>query len=230
MGSGRSGRLFKNLPEGPAMTYPSIQCLTIDHSQLSHGEQIAALCAAGAEWIQLRMKGASDAEVTAVAEAALPVCRAHQCRLIINDKIDVALAVGADGVHLGKDDLPWVAARERAGTRLLIGGTVNSAADAQAAVDCGCLDYVGVGPFRFTQTKQKLAPVLSPAQWREILDLLAPLPAFAIGGITAADVPDRLPRGLAGIAVSGTLYQDGDITANYQALLKAYAVPTTQAP
>ena len=212
------------------MNAPKIQCLTMDHSPLSHGEQIAALCAAGAEWIQLRMKTASDAEVTAVAEAALPLCRQHGCRLILNDRIEVALAIGADGVHLGKDDLSWTIARERAGDRLLIGGTVNSAADARAAVDCAALDYVGVGPFRFTQTKQKLAPVLSAEQWREILDILRPLPAYAIGGITAADIPSLAPLGLSGIAVSGALYQGGDVAANYQALLTAFASTDAKAP
>jgi len=204
------------------MTLPVLQCLTLDGISLSHAEQVRALCAAGAETIQLRMKQADDADVAAVVAACLPVCRATKCRLIVNDRVDVALRTGADGVHLGKLDMAWTDAAARAAGRLCIGGTVNSAADAEAAVAAGVLDYVGVGPFRMTPTKQNLAPVLTPADWQAILRILGDLPAYAIGGIGPADIAGIRARGLHGAAVCARLYRDGAIARNYQQFMEAW--------
>ena len=201
------------------INWPDIQCLTIDGIGLSHAAQVRGLCAAGVEWIQLRMKAATDAAVAEVATEVLPVCRASGARLIINDRVEVARAVGADGVHLGSLDTPWPEARAALGADFIIGGTVNSVADAERAVAAGALDYVGVGPFRFTPTKQKLAPVLSADQWRAILATLGDLPAYAIGGILSGDLPELRQRGLRGVAVSAGLYQADAISANYQAYL-----------
>ena len=198
------------------MNFQNIQCLTLDTAPLSHREQIEGLCAAGAKWIQLRMKAAGDEEVAAVAEGVLPLCREHQCRLIINDRVQVARRVGADGVHLGKNDMPWREARDLAGGRLLIGGTVNSVEDARAARASGCLDYVGVGPFRFTRSKQNLAPVLRGEQWREIRAILGDFPAYAIGGITPEDLPQVRSLGLHGIAISAALYRHPELPETYR--------------
>ncbi len=204
------------------MNMPVLHCLTLDGIALSHKEQVRALCAAGAESIQLRMKQADDAEVAAVVTACLPVCRAAQCRLIVNDRVDVALRTGAQGVHLGKLDMDWTAAAARAAGRLQIGGTVNSVADAKAAVAAGVLDYVGVGPFRMTPTKQNLAPVLMPTDWEAILAVLGRLPAYAIGGIGPGDLAGIRARGLRGAAVCARLYHNGAIAHNYQLLMDAW--------
>jgi len=201
------------------MTFPPIQCLTLDGLAMNHTTQVRALCAAGAGWIQLRMKQASDDEVAAVVEASLPACRAAGCRLIVNDRVDVALRCGADGVHLGKRDMLWNEARERAGDRLLIGGTVNSLDEAEAAPASGCLDYTGAGPFRFTPNKTRLAPVLSETQWRSILAELDGLPTFAIGGIQADDLPRVRALGAQGAAVASCLYTNGDIAGNFDNLM-----------
>ncbi len=204
------------------MNMPVLHCLTLDGIAFSHEEQVRALCAAGAESIQLRMKQADDAEVAAVVSACLPVCRAAQCRLIVNDRVDVALRTGADGVHLGKLDMAWGAAAVRAAGRLQIGGTVNSVTAAKAAVAAGVLDYVGVGPFRMTLTKQNLAPVLMPSDWEAILAVLGPLPAYAIGGIEPTDLAGIRARGLHGAAVCAWLYHDGAIAHNYQQCMNAW--------
>ncbi len=212
------------------MAYPRLQCLTIDHPALSHTEQVRQLCAAGAGWIQLRIKNASTEMIETVARDARTLCREHQCRLIINDHLDLALKIGADGVHLGSEDIPWADARTKAGSNFIIGGTVNSLEDAQAAVQSDCLDYVGVGPFRFTPTKQRLAPVLSIEQWKAILNTLGDLPAYAIGGITAADLPENLPRGIFGIAVSSALYASKDVQGNFKHLAALWNQSPSKTP
>ena len=204
------------------MNMPELQCLTLDDISLSHEEQVRALCAAGARSIQLRMKQAPDNEVADVVAACLPVCRAAHCTLIVNDRVNVALGTGADGVHLGRLDMAWTDVAARAAGRLRIGGTVNSVADAVDAVEAGVLDYVGVGPFRITPTKQNLAPVLTPEDWRAILEILGSIPAYAIGGILPADIPAIRARGLRGAAVCARLYQGGAIAQNYQLFMNAW--------
>lgn len=205
------------------MNWPSIQCLTLDGIALSHEAQVAALCQAGVAWIQLRMKTATDDVVAAVAEACLPLCRTSSVRLMINDRVQVALDVGADGVHLGHLDMDWEEARKLAGTELIIGGTINSVADAERAVASKALNYVGVGPFRFTRTKQNLAPTLTPDQWLAILEVLGPLPVYAIGGIAAEDLPRIRAMGLGGVAVSSGLFRTNDVTQSYKAYLARWS-------
>ncbi|MFH1008780.1 MAG: thiamine phosphate synthase [Candidatus Latescibacterota bacterium] len=204
------------------MNDPAIQCLTADGLNLSHEAQVQALCAAGAKWIQLRMKQATDDEVAAVAEACLPVCRHAGCRLIVDDRVESALRVGADGVHLGKRDMAWADARKILGGQRILGGTVNSPTDARAAVASGVLDYVGVGPFRYTRTKEHLAPVLTQEDWLTILTILGPMPAYAIGGIQAGDLGAIRKLGASGVAVCSGLYKELNIAENYRIYAKAW--------
>lgn len=199
-----------------------IQCLTQDGIGLSHAAQVLALCTAGAKWVQLRCKGATDSEVEKVARACLPLCRSHGARLIINDRIELARRIGADGVHLGKLDMPWAEARALVGDDFIIGGTVNSVADAEVAVASGALDYVGVGPYRYTTTKQKLASVLSLDQWQEIVSVLGPLPSYGIGGIQVGDLAHLRSLGLSGIAVCSGLFLNHEVSRNYQHYLGAW--------
>lgn len=204
------------------MNHIPIQCLTQDGLELSHEAQVLALCVAGAKWIQLRFKEATDHAVATVAEACLPVCRESGVRLIINDRIHVALQVGADGVHLGSLDMPWPEARALVGPDFIVGGTVNSVADAARASVPGLLDYVGVGPFRFTKTKRNLAPILSNGEWQEILRALGPIPSYAIGGIRVEDLSVIRERGLTGVAVCSSVYRHAEVTENYRAFLNAW--------
>lgn len=204
------------------MKYPALQCLTLDGHALSHVAQLRALCRAGAEWVQLRMKLATDREVGEVAAAVLPICREAGCRLIINDRVSVAIDVGADGVHLGKRDMSWAEARAVLGPEMILGGTVNSLEDADRAIQSGVLDYVGVGPFRFTQTKANLAPVLSDAQWRAILQRLGALPAYAIGGIEVEDFARIHRLGVRGCALASALYRDDAVERNFKEFTAAW--------
>lgn len=201
---------------------PPVMCLTLDGLPLSPVAQAEQLCAAGARWIQLRMKHASPDAWLATAHAVVAVCRAHEAVCIVNDNVEIALAAGADGVHLGSLDLDWREARRRLGPEKIIGGTVNHLADATRAHAAGCLDYVGLGPLRFTATKQKLAPVLGLAGITALLPALGGLPAWAIGGVEPSDLPALRRAGLAGVAVSSSLFARNQISANYAAFAAAW--------
>jgi len=212
------------MPLESSLRHP-VMCLTQDHLPLPHLEQAQQLCAAGARWIQLRMKGAARDVWTATAGEVAAVCRAHGAVCIINDDVEIALEAGADGVHLGRHDGGWREARQRLGPGRILGGTVNDADDADRAAAAGILDYVGVGPWRFTANKQNLAPVLGSAGARALLARLSGVPAWVIGGITAADLPAVRAAGATGAAVSTALFVDGRIEENYLALATAWDPP-----
>ena len=199
-----------------------LMCLTQDGESLDHVEQATQLCAAGAKLIQLRVKGAALTRWSEIAAEVTHICHAHGARCLINDRPDIALAVGADGAHVGQNDGDWQEARRLLGPDKLLGGTVNDVAGARRAVAAGCLDYVGVGPFRFTTTKQKLAPVLGADGVREVIDALDGLPAWVIGGIQASDLPAVAATGAAGAAVSSYLYRGESIAERYRALVAAW--------
>jgi len=197
-------------------------CLTLEGASSRHAEQVERLCAAGAKWIQLRMKGAEKAAWLSEARLASRVCRAHGAVLIVNDGVEVAQESGADGVHLGSRDMDWASARRRLGPDFLIGGTVNNAPDARRAVSSGCLDYVGVGPLRFTSTKDHLAPVLGLGGIRGLLAILGDIPAWAIGGVEPGDMRSLREAGAAGAAVASSLWRNGTVPGNVGAFLSSW--------
>ena len=209
------------MPLDPERRFP-VMCQTQDGLGVPHAEQAARLCAAGARWIQLRVKGAPQADWLAQARAAAAVCRRHGAVLIVNDSVAVAIACGADGVHLGRQDGDWAEARRLLGPDRILGGTVNSAEDARRAVASGCLDYAGVGPLRFTPTKGNLAPVLGLAGVRALIGDLGPIPAWVIGGVGPGDLPALFRAGAAGVAVSSALHRPGRPEEHLRALLAAW--------
>ena len=200
----------------------SIMCLTHDEVGLSHEEQAERLCRAGARWIQVRHKGDTLEDWTRLARDVVEVCRSFGAVCIVNDSVDVALASGADGVHLGKMDEGWTSARARLGRSLLLGGTVNNVEDAGRVLEAGCLDYVGIGPLRYTATKKKLAPVLGVAGVRSLVAMLDGVPAWVIGGVEPADLPELRALGAAGAAVSSGLFRGGQVAANFREYATAW--------
>jgi len=214
------------MPLDPERIFP-VMCLTQDGFGMTHREQARRLCAAGARWIQLRMKGAARPAWLAEARAASAVCRAHGAVLIVNDSVEIALESGADGVHLGSRDAGWGEARRVLGPGRILGGTVNNAGDAARAAASGSLDYAGVGPLRFTPTKKALAPVLGLSGVRDLVAGLRGLPAWVIGGVEPGDLPGILEAGAAGAAVSSPLYRDGRIEDNLRLFLGACARPAS---
>jgi thiamine-phosphate pyrophosphorylase len=200
-------------------------CLTQDGVGISHAEQASRLCAAGARWIQLRMKDAPRAAWLAEAAAAADACRGAGAILVVNDSVEIALASGADGAHVGGPGADWRWARRRLGPDRILGGTVNSSDDARRAVASGCLDYAGVGPFRFTPTKRNLTPVLGMDGVRALVAGLGAIPAWVIGGVMPGDLAALRAAGAAGAAVSSGLYVGGRIAENLRAYLDAWDAP-----
>ncbi|HVI46292.1 MAG TPA: thiamine phosphate synthase [Chitinophaga sp.] len=171
-----------------------------------HLNNILAACEAGCKWIQLRIKNDTPQNILPVAEAAKAVCDRYQASLIINDYPHIAVAVNAAGVHVGKNDMTVAAARAITGTSMIVGGTANTVEDIRNHVTDGA-NYVGVGPFRFTTTKENLSPILGLGGYMRIMQeldkLRLPIPVIAIGGILLEDIPALMQTGIHGIAASG---------------------------
>jgi thiamine-phosphate pyrophosphorylase len=176
------------------------------------------------------MKDAPRPEWLATAREVAAICRAGGALCIINDSVDIALEVGADGAHLGQKDMDWREARRRLGPGLILGGTVNRLNEAEKAVRAGCLDYVGIGPLRFTKTKKELAPLQGYEGLRNLLAVLNGIPAWAIGGIEIDDLPIIRAMGAAGTAVCSALLRNDTIDENVRAFLKAWPFDGPPAP
>ncbi|WP_175414893.1 thiamine phosphate synthase [Nibricoccus aquaticus] len=199
-----------------------LMCLTQDGLAETHLEQATRLLIAGARWIQVRMKRGTPQERLTMAGMIAPLCRQYGAICIVNDSVDIAIAVNAHGVHLGKTDGLWSAARKEMGREMIIGGTINNEADARRAIRANCLDYVGIGPWRFTTTKENLSPVLGPTGVATLVAQLDGIPVWAIGGITAADLPEVRASGAVGAAVTSALYRDGRVQDNFHELNAAW--------
>lgn len=186
----------------------AIQFITHEMDNVSYVEGARMALEGGCRWIQLRMKDASDDEVRKAAAEIQPMCKAHDAIFLLDDRVELAKELKADGVHLGKNDMPVDEARRVLGEDYIIGGTANTFEDIERLARQGA-DYIGCGPFRFTTTKKNLAPVLGIEGYREIIKKMEEagidLPVVAIGGITAEDIDDILATGVRGIAVSGTV-------------------------
>lgn len=167
----------------------------------------------GCKWIQLRMKNATVDEIRPIALKAQEMCRKADATFIIDDHVDLVKEIHADGVHLGKNDMPINEARRILGPEFIIGGTTNTFEDVEMHYRNGA-DYIGCGPFRFTTTKEKLSPTLGLEGYRDIIARMQAaninIPVVAIGGITADDIPAIMAIGINGIALSGTILRADD--------------------
>ncbi len=176
--------------------------------QISYAEGIRMALEGGCRWIQLRMKDAPAEEIIACAEEVLPLCRRHGAKFLLDDHVELVRRLGADGVHLGKNDMPVDEARKILGPDIIIGGTANTIEDIIRLHKQGA-DYIGCGPFRFTTTKKNLSPILGLDGYKSIVlkmkELGIDLPIVAIGGITVEDIPAVMGTGVSGIALSGAI-------------------------
>jgi thiamine-phosphate pyrophosphorylase len=154
---------------------------------------------AGAPVIQLRVKGVTDRELYDLGVRLMAVCTQHNALCLVNDRVDIALAIGAHGTHLGADDLPVSAARRVAGPGHIIGGTAREPGRAAQLVAEGA-DYLGVGPAYATSTKDGLPDPLGPAGIGAVARAVS-VPVIAIGGITADRVRELTAAGAYGVAV-----------------------------
>lgn len=176
--------------------------------QISYAEGIKMALEGGCRWIQLRMKDAPAEEIIACADEVLPLCRRHGAKFLLDDHVELVRRLGADGVHLGKNDMPVDEARKILGPDIIIGGTANTIEDIIRLHKQGA-DYIGCGPFRFTTTKKNLSPILGLEGYKSIVlkmkELGIDLPIVAIGGITVEDIPAVMGTGVSGIALSGAI-------------------------
>lgn len=165
-------------------------------------------CVAGAKWIQLRIKDAEESIYLSVAKECRSITNKYGVKLIINDNLSVALNAGADGVHLGQNDLSTLKARQLVPSGFIIGGTANTYNEILEHYKNG-VDYVGLGPYKTTLTKKNLSPVLGIEGYTQMMDKLLTnnidIPIIAIGGIQLHDVEYLKKTGVHGIAVSGLI-------------------------
>jgi thiamine-phosphate diphosphorylase len=190
-----------------------LQFITNNSDKYSIADEVQMALEGGCRWIQLRMKGASDEEVMETAAQLIEMCRENNAFLIVDDRVNVVNELKVSGVHLGKEDMDPIEARELLGPDAIIGVTANTAADI-IKYKGKDIDYIGLGPFRHTTTKEKLSPILGLEGYREIVkdvrEAGVEFPIVAIGGITLEDVEPLMKTGVNGIAVSGAIINAED--------------------
>lgn len=190
-----------------------IQFITHKNERFGYTDGARMALQGGCRWIQLRMKDAQDNEVRPVAHEIQQLCREYGAKFIIDDRVNLVREIGADGVHLGKNDMPVDEARRVLGSDFIIGGTANTFEDIERLARQGA-DYIGCGPFRFTTTKKNLSPVLGLDGYARLVSQMHKagirLPIVAIGGILEEDIPDIMRTGVTGIAVSGAILNADD--------------------
>lgn len=189
---------------GAARIYPITD---VRLTGLSHAKQVARLIEGGATLIQLREKHLSPHEFYVQAEEALRVARRHGVRIIINDRVDIALALRADGVHLGQDDMSPEAARGLLGDKAMIGLSTHNSEQALRAISSP-LDYLAIGPIFGTSSKDNAEPVVGLDGLLKVRGLVGDLPLVAIGGINHQNASKVLKAGADSIAVISAILTD----------------------
>lgn len=185
----------------------------------THLTAIKAALNAGCKWIQLRVKDQSENLILEYALEAQALCDEFGAKLIVNDHPEIALKSGAYGLHLGLQDMPIAEARQIVGNQVIIGGTANTFGHILQRVAEGA-DYIGLGPYRFTKTKEKLSPILGLGGYREILERVRltgiSIPIIAIGGIEPDDILAIMQTGVHGVAISGAITHAADAAQTTQ--------------
>ena len=185
-----------------------IQFISHTNERYDYLDGIRMALEGGCRWIQLRMKDASEEEILKTAESTRKLCRQYDAVFILDDHVALVKRTGADGVHLGKNDMPIDEARRLLGKDKIIGGTANTFEDVKRIYSAGA-DYIRCGPFRFTTTKKNLSPILGLDGYKRIIEQVNTyginIPVIAIGGILLPDISDIMQTGVSGIAVSGAI-------------------------
>lgn len=192
----------------------NLQYITAPKEGMSLCEQVETVCRGGMRWIQLRMKGADITEFLQEGLKIKEICHRYNALFIINDNVEVARQLQADGVHLGKEDMNPLKARAILGEGKIIGATCNTYEDVLLRHKQQ-VDYIGLGPFTFTTTKEKLSPILGLYGYQQILNQMKEdkiqIPVFAIGGIQETDILTLMQTGIQGIALSGLIKNSADL-------------------
>ena len=185
-----------------------IQFITHTNERYDYIDGVLMALEGGFRCIKLRMKDASEEEILKTAKSTRKLCRQYDAVFILDDYVELVERTDADGVHLGKNDMPIDKARRLLGKDKIIGGTANTFEDVKRIYSAGA-DYIGCGPFRFTTTKKKLSPILGLDGYRRIIEQMNTyginIPIIAIGGILLQDVSDIMQTRVSGVAVSGAI-------------------------
>ena len=204
-----------------------IQFISHYTDQYSYLDSIRLALEGGCRWVQLRMKDASIHDFLRIGKEVRRLCDSYRATFILDDHVGLGREMGADGVDLGKKDVPVAEARKTLGNDCIIGGTANTFDDVKMHYEASA-NYIGCGPFRFTTTKQGLAPVLGLEGYRSIIAQMSAegidLPMVAIGGITAEDIPAIMQTGVSGIALSGAVLRAADPVAEMKRLTEIVAI------
>ena len=191
----------------------NIQFITHKNQRFGYVEGAEMALRGDCKWVQLRMKDATDNKFLSIGRKIAALCRSYNATFLLDDRVHLVAELGADGVQLGKNDMPISEARRILGNQKIIGGTANTFADVQHLAAQGA-DYIGCGPFRYTPTKRNLAPILGLEGYRNILKQMQQagisLPLIAIGGIVSTDIAALRDIGVSGIAVSGAVLEAAD--------------------
>ena len=194
------------------------------HYITTHPQDAELACRGGVRWVQLRLKNTPYPAWRQLALDTQAVCQHHGATLIINDNPQLALEIGATGVHLGQQDMSPAEARALLGSDFIIGGTANTFAHIEKLVAAG-VDYIGLGPYRFTTTKENLSPILGLVGYEKLLAQCQAagftVPIIGIGGIGLADVATLRVAGLHGVAVSGAISNAANPTATAAQFMEA---------
>ena len=189
--------------------HSKLQFITHYTEKYSYIDSARIALEGGCRWIQLRMKDADASTLEKTALIVQKMCKDYGATFIIDDHVLLTKKIKADGVHLGKNDMPIAEARRLLGDSFIIGGTVNSLDDVRATLQSATPDYFGCGPFRFTSTKKNLAPILGHEGYRNIIREMKEggirIPLVAIGGIRKEDIPELMADGVHGIALSSSI-------------------------
>ncbi len=212
----------------PTTVTPRLHVLTDARAGRDALDIIAGALSAGAPLVQVRAKGVTDRELYDLAVRVSRLCAAAGASCVIDDRVDVALAVGAAGTHLGARDLPLAAARRVAGPGHLLGGTAREPVLAASLVVDGA-DYLGVGPTWATRTKDGLPEPIGPAGVAAVTAAVD-VPVIAIGGVTAERIPELLAAGAHGVAVVAAVSGAADPAEAVRALLRALGPERVSGP
>lgn len=203
------------------MIIPKLHYISQGNTPKEHLENIQKACSSGAELVQLRLKNTTEKTVLKTAQEAREITAHFQTRLLINDDYKTAKEVKADGVHLGKTDTCPTSVRKHIYTWQMIGGTANTLQECNRLLEKE-VDYISLGPFQMTRTKENTPPVLGLAGYTTIIDALkTKTPILAVGGITTDAVVDLLLTGVSGIAVSEAITQNFNSIRTFNQLLTA---------
>ncbi|MEE8575587.1 MAG: thiamine phosphate synthase [Thermodesulfobacteriota bacterium] len=197
--------------------YPIIDTTYVGTSEIKECAEVIAR--SGVNVLQLRGKGLGSKELLRAAEEVREVTLKAGISFIVNDRVDVALMVGADGVHLGQSDLPISEARSLLGKEKIIGLSCHNVAEAKEAAKLSA-DYISIGPIFKTRTKGDAEEPKGTRGLSEVAEIGLPLPVVAIGGISAVEIPELLGAGTNAVAIISEILLSENMAETLSAIIK----------